>query len=384
MDIMNALHHVYVHVPFCSGKCLYCNFYSKLHNHALGDQYIDSLQREIEAAVKLDNIQPETLYIGGGTPTTLPNAQLERLLNLLQSTFNLKALKEWTIEGNPNTFTEDKIAILRKSGINRVSVGVQSMDDEILTAINRRHTVADTHLAMARLREGGIENIGIDLIACLPQVDMHMWETTLDAVIQLNTQHLSVYALSCEHGSKLHKLKQQNLWTHPKAEDEDQALDVARQKMTEAGFQRYETSNYALPNRRCMHNEAVWSGEEYIGFGPSAASRRGLKRWNNNASLNQYCAPPQQGASCPKSTETLSPETDAAERFMFTFRLCDGVNPHHFAKQHGFAAQKALPKWLNVLKALEKEGHAERHGERWALTASGQNYADTVAECLLP
>jgi oxygen-independent coproporphyrinogen-3 oxidase len=381
---MHSLRHVYIHVPFCSGKCLYCNFYSTLHNQSLGERYLNALERELEKAIHDDSVQPESIYIGGGTPTLLPDQQLQRLLALVRNMFDLHRLVELTVEGNPNTFTDENVDILRRSGVTRVSVGVQSMDDNILSAIDRRHTVSDIHQALTLLRKGGIENIGIDLIACLPQVDVHMWEATLDAVIQLKTQHLSVYALSCEHGSKLHMLKQQNLWTPPTTEDEDEALELAKQKITMAGFQRYETSNYALPNRRCMHNEAIWNGDDYIGFGPSAASRRGLKRWANHADLSQYCDGALQGKAPPISSETVTPETDAAERFMFTFRLCNGVNPHDFASQHGQAAQKALPSWLEKLKQLQEQGFVAQNGEHWALTAVGQNFADTVAESLLP
>ncbi len=348
------------------------------------DRYLSALEYELEVTAATTTIQPKTLYMGGGTPSILPPPQLDKLLTLIHKHMNLDALSEWTLEGNPGTFTEDKIAILQTYGVNRISLGAQSMDDSILVAIGRRHTALQTQQTVQTLQSAGFENIGLDLIACLPGVDPIGWQRTLDKTLELAPTHISVYALTAEPGSKLFQQvqRQENLLATD--EDEQIALSTAEATLATSGYPRYEISNYAQAGNRCRHNVAVWLGDDYVGFGPAASSRVGNQRRTNDADLAAYCEAVAKNAPPPHISETLSPETDATERFIFTFRIFEGIDPHAFAQKHGPTALRLLPYWMEKLSSMRNEGLVSQTDRNWALTPKGRPLADAVAECLLP
>jgi oxygen-independent coproporphyrinogen-3 oxidase len=377
---MTTIKHIYIHIPFCSGKCSYCNFYSRLYDSESIERYLASLTREIKDAVAKHNIMPQTIYIGGGTPSILTAPQLKKLLQIVSSSFNTEQLAEWTLEGNPGTITTEKAELMQSFGVSRISMGAQSIDDAILAKIQRRHTAAETKQTVKVLRQSGFRNIGLDLIACLPGVNDNTWHKTLDETIALKPQHISVYALSLEPGSQLHRIHKAGSWTRATFEQEQTALTAAETKLTAAGYNHYEVSNFAKDNFDCRHNSAVWQGADYIGFGPAAASRINLERRTNTADLQQYCDAP----ATPAETEILSPQTDAAERFIFTFRLYRGINPNTFAAQHGSSAEKLLPFWLNQLEHLKTENLISENNGSYSLTKTGRNFADTIAASLLP
>jgi len=340
---MDPIRHVYIHVPFCSGKCIYCNFYSVPYESTQAVPFLAALEHELRTATAEENIQPESIYIGGGTPTQLSHSQLEALLQLLATALDLSDLTEYSIEANPGSLDTAKAGLLQRCGITRVSVGAQSMDDDVLTQIDRRHSVSDTHRTVGLLKDAGLHNIGLDLIACLPGVDATTWGRTLDQALALSPLHLSVYALSTEPGSRLHALHERQQWSPADTEEEQEALSVAHARLTEAGYRHYEVSNFARPGHACRHNTAVWRGADYIGFGPAASSRVRCKRWTNQPDLDAYCDHGRARTGPPRREETLSPEIDAVERFMFTFRLYDGIDPNVFANQCGSAALALLP-----------------------------------------
>lgn len=377
---MSTVRHIYLHVPFCSGKCSYCSFYSTPYDKNSIENYLDAIQREIKSTAARYNIQAETIYFGGGTPSLLPGNLLKKLLKSVSDNIGTDKLTEWTLEGNPGTITPEKADILREYGINRISLGAQSMNDSILALAERRHTAEDTKQTVRLLQSAGFDNIGLDLIACLPGATKKIWQQTLDEIIELNPQHISVYALSIEPGSKLYAKRKPKQKESAAACKEQTALAHAESKLEEAAFNHYEVSNYARKGFRCRHNTAVWLGADYIGFGPAAASRIGLERRTNTPDLTQYCKlqPP------PADRETLSPKTDAAERFMFCFRLYDGIKPTAFAEEHGLTAKQLLPFWLKQLGVLGKQGLVSNNNNNWSLTSKGRDFADTVAEKLLP
>lgn len=373
---MHCVRHIYVHVPFCKGKCYYCSFYSVRHDPQIADRYLATLQEELETASRQYRLEPITLYVGGGTPTCLLPSQLQRLLRTLAAHLPLNYLTEWTVEGSPDTLTPEIIAVLRDHGVTRVSIGTQSLDDSVLARIGRRHTTSQTEQTVQALQAARFDNIGLDLIACLPGATPNVWQKTLTMAAALNPDHLSVYTLSVAPGCRLHAQQQQGLWTPADADTENHALETAETLLAGHGYQRYEISNYANAGHTCHHNVAVWKGADYIGFGPAAASRIGRQRWTHRVHVTH-----SSNQSIP---EILSPEMDAAERFMFTLRLLEGVNPEHFAEQHGSGATVQLPRWLDQLEILAKEGLVKQHPRHWTLTPRGLRFADTVAECLLP
>ncbi len=337
--------HLYVHVPFCTGKCAYCAFHS---NACQADtsyaDYLAGLERELaEAAVPL---QLSTVYFGGGTPTALPPDVLAALLKLIRTRAPLSDGSEWTVETHPATLTAEKLALLLNAGVNRISIGAQCFDDEVLRRLNRRHTVADTLCTVQLVRDAGITNVGIDLIAGLPGITPEGWQETLTQTIGLELAHVSVYGLSVEPDTQLAREGFHS--------DEARILDDLALAESCLPHERYEVSNYALPGLRCRHNLACWQGADYLGIGPAAASRIGTLRKTN--------APYEV-------RDTFTPAEDALERFIFQFRLHDGVDLNAYPQ---FATCAPL------LQRFATEGLTRQNGTRWRLTPRGFEVLDSI------
>ncbi|MCG2660323.1 MAG: radical SAM family heme chaperone HemW [Kiritimatiellae bacterium] len=360
---------LYVHVPFCDGKCAYCAFYSVRYKPALADRYLDGLERELAAALPL---APETIYIGGGTPSMLSVRQIDRLCRLLRDRVATRRLVEWSVEINPGSVDAAKAAVLAVAGVNRVSLGAQSFDDRILKTLGRRHAAADTVKAVTILRAAGIANIGLDLIACVPGCARALWRKTLRQAVALAPKHVSVYALTNEEGTRLNRLLGRGSAALLSCEAQLAMLDLAETELTQAGFRRYEISNYAQSGFECRHNVACWRGEEYIGLGPAAASHVGLKRWTNRPRVSAYLAAIEVCRNPPRDVEVLTPVLKRQERVIFGLRMAAGV-----------AADIALD-YKDALDSLRANGLVDLRDGRWKLTARGRNLADYVAVELMP
>ncbi len=358
-----------------------------LYDESLCLRYIRALEKEIEQFVVNGGttIEPKTVYIGGGTPTLLPSRLLETLLKTLHKYIDLDGTEEWTVEATPETLYNEHIGILCDHKVTRVSMGAQSMNNAVLEHIERRHDASKTERSVNRLRAGGIDNIGLDLIACLPGESDTSWVESVKSLISLNPKHISVYALSADPGSHLHELRQRGEWQPQETEQEQATLAIASELLLAAGYEQYEVSNYAKPGHHCQHNVAVWEGRDFIGFGPAAASRVGQDRWQNTPDLLSYCSAIEEGHLPPRNKESVSPETDVSERLMFAFRLCRGVNLDEFTKYYGEAASNLHPTWLAELHDLKQAGLATTSPEgHWKLTPQGLNCADTIATHFLP
>ncbi|MFA5042610.1 MAG: radical SAM family heme chaperone HemW [Kiritimatiellia bacterium] len=355
---------LYVHVPFCDGKCAYCAFYSIRYQPALAERYIDGLERELAQALPL---APETIYIGGGTPSVLSASQIARLCRLLREGGDTRRLVEWSVEINPGSLDAEKAAILAAAGVNRVSLGAQSFDERILRTLGRRHAAADTVKAVAILHAAGIDNIGLDLIACVPGCSRALWQKTLRQALALAPHHVSVYALTNEEGTRLNRLIGQGSAALLSDEAQLAMLDLAETELTRAGFGRYEISNYARSGFECRHNLACWRGAEYIGLGPAAASHVGLKRWTNRADARACLAALEAGRAPPRDVDELTPALKRQERVIFGLRMAEGI-----------AADIAL-EYTPALARLRDDGLVDLRAGRWALTARGRNLADYVA-----
>lgn len=370
---------LYVHIPFCSGRCAYCAFYSERYSSGRADTFLEALEQEIQGSEHRP-VGAETIYIGGGTPSTLSHAQWQKLIGMLHRHVDLSACREWTIEANPGTISPALAAAWREGGVTRVSLGAQSMCDATLARMGRRHNANDTDDTIALLRASGFWRIGLDLIAGLPGVSSTEWRQTLEKTLALAPDHASVYAWSLEPGSHLHRQWQRGQLQPPEDAGIETALDLADTMLSHAGYEHYEISNYANPGQRCKHNINIWRGADYIGFGPAAASRVGLQRWTSTPDLDAYCA---SAGTPPREHETLTPATDATERLIFRFRLADPVALEDFAKRHGPAAAKLLPYWQEQLESLARDGLVTRETGGWRTTAHGTRLADTIAEALL-
>jgi len=380
---MNTVRNLYVHVPYCEGKCLYCGFYSAPGTPDERRAYAGLPGLELERLLA-DGVAvvPETVYVGGGSPSALGPDGLRRLADGLRRRIPFEGVAEWTVEVSPPAVSDALLAALREIGVNRVSMGAQCFDDGVLRAIGRRHGAAEAEAAARRIRAAGFANSGLDLMAGLPGMDERAWRETLARAVALEPAHVSVYALTVEPGTGLARQAARGVALPGEAEQLE-ALAAAEAALTDAGLERYEISNYARPGFACRHNLACWRGEDYLGLGPSAASRLGLTRRACAADAAACRAALLAGGQPPATVETLSPEEDAAERFLFTLRLAEGGCPRLHAARWP-AARTRVAFWERRLDALARAGITEaiRPG-CWRLTARGREVADAVSRDLL-
>jgi len=381
-DLKSALAHVYVHVPFCDGKCHYCGFYSGMADDATRQGYPPLPGRELRLLAGTDAVAPvgapRTIYFGGGTPAMLGEGGLRELVAGLRAVVALQEIEEWTVELNPSGVTRDFAAALRDLGVNRVSIGAQCFDDAILRGLGRRNTVRDVIQAVAAVRAAGFTNLGLDLIAGLPGVSAELWRASLEQTVALDVPHVSAYALSLEPGTRLAQAVEAGAVELPDAEAQLAALALAEDVLGAAGLARYEISNFARPGSECRHNLACWRGEDYLGLGPSAASRAGLHRWTNHADDSGYTRQLLKERLPLQEAEELESQADAEERFVFGLRLFEGIDPVSFAKRYP-AATPRVADWTATLERLERQeltAHTPAGG--WRLTARGREVADAV------
>ena len=376
---------LYIHFPFCDGKCRYCGFYSTPATPSATAAYAQ-LPAEEARLRGFVGFAPRTVYFGGGTPGVLAPEDFEALARSLHGLagIDLAQAEEWTVELAPNLASPDRLAALRRLGANRLSFGAQSFSDPVLRAMGRRHSAKDVADAFAFARRAGFEDVGLDLIAGWPGTDDAEWSRTLDAALSLDPQHVSVYALTIEPGTALAADIAAGRLAEPAPDELMDALAFAEGRLTAAGFSRYEISNYALPGRRCAHNLAVWRGEDYAGLGPAASSRLGLRRRTNAPDLAAYstalaakCLPPAE------NDETLSPEDDAVERFVFGLRTDEGVCPRDFARSHPALALRVAEHEATLSSYIPLGLVRESGSGRFSLTPRGREVCDSIIRDLL-
>ncbi|MBT3296738.1 MAG: radical SAM family heme chaperone HemW [Verrucomicrobia bacterium] len=375
--------HLYMHVPFCSGKCSYCAFYSEPYGSARAERYLDALERELAPWTDVAAGGCATLYIGGGTPSLLSGAQWSRLFGIL-APVTAGGVGEWTVEANPGTLSAERLTALAAAGVNRISLGVQALDDAVLSALQRRHRVADVAPSVALVREAGIANVGLDLIAGLPGVEDAHWRDTLAQAIALMPDHVSVYALGVEPGTRLAQQAACGAVRLPADSAVMRALDIAASVLADAGLESYEISNYARAGRQSLHNLACWRGGDYLGLGPAAASRVGRERWTNAPDLAAYCAALEAGAPPPREHEPVDAETDLLERLLFRFRLAEGVPVADCCAEAGPVGEALWLRWQPELERLQNEGVLIAADRRWFTTVRGREVLDSILERLMP
>ncbi|WP_298201756.1 radical SAM family heme chaperone HemW [Desulfosporosinus sp.] len=342
---------LYVHVPFCIQKCDYCAFYS----HSLIDSpkdlisvYLEGL--EIEMA-KMQKDAPQgvsSLFIGGGTPTVLKETDLERLLKMIQRYFPMGLGVEQTLEGNPGTITDEKAKLIRRHGINRFSLGIQSFNDQLLSAVGRIHTAKQAREAIRRLREAGFKNLNLDLMFGLPGQTMELWQASLEEALSYSPEHLSLYGLMLEEETPLFERYagktsvEQPTGTMqvdilPDGDLQAEMYEWAVMRLREAGYRQYETSNFARPGYECQHNLGYWRGADYIGLGPGGVSCLNRVRWKNIEEVHAYENLLRKGQSPldELGKEVLSLRECMAERMILGLRLEEGVNFKTFEKDYG-------------------------------------------------
>lgn len=336
---------LYVHAPFCRAKCRYCAFFS----HAVGGQgpdprdlarYLDALEAEAAfRARELGRIRAASLFVGGGTPSLLGTAGLERLAAILREHFELPPGMEATLEANPDSATPELLATARALGFNRLSLGVQSLDDADLSALGRVHSAEQAMGALAHARAAGFANVGLDLIFGLPGQNVERWLTVLHRAVDLGPEHLSCYGLTLEPGTPLAG----DAAALAALPDEDAQAEMflrGSELLEAAGYAHYEISNFARPGRACAHNSLGWRGGEVLGLGPAAVSTLGGVRRGNAADLHAWARGLAdvlaEHAPTPAWQEELSPATRAREALMLALRMAEGVELEAFRQRHGF------------------------------------------------
>ena len=319
---------IYIHVPFCESRCAYCDFYSTtLLRHR--SAYVDTVCRELQLRLgELQGAPIETIYFGGGTPSTLRIEELSSILTSLRnfqlSTFNFQ-LAEITLEANPDDLTEEYVQGLRSLPFNRVSIGIQSFHDRTLKLVGRRHTAQEAIDAVHRCQRMGLTNISIDLMYGLPGETLEDWTYSLEQAIALRVPHISAYHLTYEEGTRLWRMKEQGVVSPIDEEQSIGAFELLREKLLAAGYEHYEISNFALPGYHSRHNSSYWKGIPYIGLGPGAHSYDGSNRRWNLSSLADYIATPP-GEDVPHEVEHLSTEERYDERIITELRTARGID----------------------------------------------------------
>lgn len=378
--------HLYVHVPFCARKCQYCAFYSEAASADVINRYVAALVREMELVAK--DLRPRAIYFGGGTPSLLNLRQWETILDAMRR-LDLLGAAEWTVEVNPATVSPDQARLLRSHGVNRISMGVQSLDDTLLERLGRIHTRDMVFRSFDTLRRAGFENLNLDLMFAIPGQTMAVWRATLREALALGSEHLSSYEVIYEEDTALFEQLQAGRFDV----SEDLACDMYEELAAQAashGFQQYEVANFAkhsgaataddVPDCACRHNVNYWRGGSFYGLGPSATSYVRGVRAKNWANTRVYCEHIEQGLRPVESTETLSPLARAGETAAFGLRMNAGWPFDQFVRITGFDLRH---EWSADMIELEKEGLGRLSSNRFQLTDRGLRFADLAAERFL-
>jgi oxygen-independent coproporphyrinogen-3 oxidase len=359
------IEYLYIHIPFCPNICPYCAFYKESAGRERVERFLDALLKEIgEWAPRL---RPRTIFLGGGTPSALSIPQFEKLLSGLKSQLDLSMLEEWTIEMNPATVAADKAALLRDAGINRISMGVQSWDDQVLKSLGRTHDADKAEESFRILRQAGFDNISIDLIFGVPGQSLESWRSSLERSLRLAPEHLSAYGLTYEEDTEFFRKLGRGEMAPDEGLEADQ-FELTAELLGHAGYLQYEVSNYSLPGRQSQHNSAYWSGKDYLGLGPSAFSTVGTRRWRNIRETGIYSDTTLNGKTAVDFEEVVTAGLKTSERAAFGMRTVEGLP----------LSEASL--WEAELRCIEKEGLVHRSADRWLLTPRGRLLADTVAE----
>ncbi|HUN66900.1 MAG TPA: radical SAM family heme chaperone HemW [Bacteroidota bacterium] len=375
-----SLSGLYLHIPFCEHKCLYCDFYSIEHLDGI-EQFCSALTDEIGLYEEYGGAETVTsVFFGGGTPSLLTPAQLERILRHLHSRFRIDPSCEVTLEANPGTIDGEKLHAYRSLGINRLSIGVQSFHEDELRFLTRIHDAAEAREAVRRARRAGFDNVNIDLIFALPSQTAERWRSNIREAIGLGVEHISAYNLIVEQGTPLARMVSQGLVAVPPTELEAEMYLWTIDALRSAGYAHYEVSNYARSGYQCRHNLAYWRHENYLGFGPSAHSFRDRRRWWNIANLRTYLDALSSGRAPVAGSEHLTPGQIMDESLMLSLRTGELD-----LRTIGAGDDEERTRRLDDrIRRWESDGMLVREDHVVRLTDRGFLYCDEIVRLLLP
>jgi len=366
---------LYVHIPFCSSRCSYCDFATGLYQSELAERYVSALVEEIRSSRYAGQFV-DTIYFGGGTPSLLQPSQLDRILNALHECFAIDQAPEITIEINPGSLNVEKLREFRRLGINRASFGAQTFDDTELAKLGRSHNAADTLRTFADLRAAGFSNISFDLIAGLPGQTLDRWQRNVQIALELQPEHLSFYLLEVHSGTPLAEHIRRGLQPAP---DEDLAgvmYEWMLESTATAGYEHYEISNLCRPGFHSRHNVKYWTGAPYYGFGCSAHSYDGrARRWSNHRDVLKYVTLVESGAGLVVDEQQLSEIDVRAEALFLGMRLMRGVNLRDYRESFGVDLRD---EHAADLDRFRKAGLVEVDGDLIRLTRTGALLSNEV------
>jgi oxygen-independent coproporphyrinogen-3 oxidase len=385
---MKSLAGIYIHIPFCERKCIYCNFNTTDFNRTLAARYVSAVTSEIEHRGRLlteqapgssNKLLVDSIFFGGGTPSTLTSGQLATLVDACRRSFEISPRAEITIEINPSSALAGTMRDWRRAGINRASVGVQSFIDRELERLSRTHSSDDAVATVSGLREAGFDNVSLDLIAGLPEQTVSDWEYNLTSALELKPEHLSLYLLEIKEGTRLHAQVQRGQVVRP---DDDLAAEMYEMicaATADAGYEHYEISNFALapPGRRpesgasayrSIHNMKYWTGASFYGIGCGAHSYDGISRWVNIRPTERYIESISRTGQAIDERTDLSSRDRAAEALFMGLRLIDGIDIAEFQSRYGVNVNA---RYGSELDRLTDAGLIESAAGRLRLTARG-------------
>ena len=363
----------YVHIPFCTQICYYCDFSKVLIKNQPVDSYLEHLLQEFHS---YDIQKLRTLYIGGGTPTALSAPQLETLLDGLTKNLDLSVLEELTIEANPGDLDADKIAVLKNSAVNRVSLGVQTFDDKMLKKIGRSHLEKDIYENIDRLKLAGFDNISIDLIYALPGQTMDQVKDNVEKAITLDIPHMSLYSLILENHTVFMNRMRRGKLPLPKEELEAEMFEYIIEELERSGFEHYEISNFSKPGFESRHNLMYWDNAEYYGIGAGASGYVNGVRYKNHGPIRHYLSAVEAG-NARVTEEHLSQREQMEEEMFLGLRKKSGVSITRFEEKFGTSFEDL---YGQVVRNLCHQGLLQVEGQQIRMTKKGLFLGDTVAE----
>lgn len=370
---------IYIHIPFCKRRCIYCDFFSTTQSEKKAE-YVHALCQELEMRKDyLGGEKIETIYLGGGTPSQLSQEELEEIFLYIYKVYQVSPQAEITLEANPDDLTQEYVSMLRKLPFNRISMGIQTFQEETLKLLHRRHTARQAIEAFQRCREAGFRNISIDLMYGLPGETLDTWKQDLQQAIDLQPEHISAYHLIYEEGTALWNLREES-----KVQEAEEELSLALfktliDKLTKAGYEHYEISNFCMPGLHSRHNSSYWTGKKYLGCGPSAHSYNGVSRQWNISSLDKYI----EGIRSNQpdfEIEELDLNTRYNDFVLTTIRTCWGMP---LSQLHTTYGERLYNYCLRMAKPHLEQGVLEIVGETLKLTPQGIFISDGIMSDLM-
>lgn len=368
---------LYIHIPFCARKCAYCDFLSFAAPERVYQEYVEKLMEEIYGqSADFQDYVVSSIFLGGGTPSILPAELVEALFVVLYDCFDIARDAEITIEANPGTLTMEKLQTYRRCGIDRLSIGLQSADDEELRTLGRIHCFDDFLKSFQRARQAGFTNINVDLMSALPGQSVQSWKNTLRKVMMLKPEHISAYSLIIEEGTPFYERYHEDQSTFPDEDMDRDMYHLTKELMAAQGYQRYEISNYAKPGYECRHNIGYWTGVDYLGLGLGSSSYTHGFRYHNVTDLDEYLSLDlSQAGAAARDIQELSLK-DKMEEFMFLgLRLMKGVSGSEFFQRFGVNMWNV---YGEVFARLKAQGLIEEQLPKVRLTEMGIDVSNAV------